>query len=242
MKRITHSVPYLPSGRELCEVPASDPFMAIAIAEVRTMERENPEANRAAVSVVVKDGAVIGIGRNHSVHLTFCPRKALGIPTGQGYELCPSYCHSDGHSEPTAIKAAVAAGHDTNGADLYLAGHWWACEPCWNVMIAAGIRNVCIAEGAKAAFDDAARKDSPLAGKLKRPVAVCVIGDQAAAVCEALSRVGFLASEHLSGCEAILLLPGAPTGAPDVTIPVYDFRDASGYRHAITRLSQELKR
>lgn len=224
------------------EVPVTNPFMARAIAEVNQMERENPEANRAAASVVVKDGIVIGVGRNHSVHSTFCPRKALSIPTGQGYDLCPSYCHSDGHSEPTAIKAAVAAGHDTNGADLYLAGHWWACEPCWKAMIAGGIRNVFIAEGAKAAFDDAARKDNPLAGKLKRQMKICVIGPNADLVSVALARVNFVVAEQVRECEAVILLPGsadAPTTPQG--LPVYDYRAAPDYQAAISRLSQDIQ-
>lgn len=226
----------------LYEVSATDPFMARALAEVSAMERENPEANRAAASVIVKNGVVIGIGRNRSVHPTFCPRKALGIATGQGYDLCSSYCHSDNHSESAAIRAAQSAGHDTNGADLYLAGHWWACQPCWDAMITAGIRNVIIAEGAKEAFDDAVRKDDPLAGKLKRPLRVCVIGTDARVVSEALVRVNFTIAGKTNECEAVVLL----SGAPDVLVKlkgltVYDYRSTSGYQAAIARLSQEIQ-
>lgn len=242
MKQITHQLPYLPEGRTIYEISAIDPFMARAVAEVGAMERENPEANRAAASVIVKNGEVIGIGRNHSVHSTFCPRKALGIPTGQGYELCPSFCHSDGHSEPTAIKAAQAAGKSTEGADLYLAGHWWACESCWNAMIKAGICNVFIAEGAKAAFDDAARKDSPLAGRLKRQMKICVIGTDARAASEALTRVNFAVAAEMNECEAVILLPGSPDVPAKLKgLTVYDYRSAPDYRVAISRLSQDIQ-
>ncbi len=242
MNPITHQVPYLPEGHVLFEVPATDPFMARALAEVFAMERENPEANRAAASVIVKDGVVIGIGHNHSVHPTFCPRKALSIPTGQGYELCPNYCHSDGHSEPTAIKAAAAAGKNTEGSDLYLAGHWWACQPCWDAIIAAGIRNVFIAEGAKAAYDDAARKDSPLAGKLKRRIKICVMGTDAALAVEALARVNFAVAAVTNECEAVILLSGAPDVSTKLKgLAVYDYRSVPDYRVAISRLSQDIK-
>lgn len=242
MNSITHQVPYLPKGRTLYEVPVTDPMMALAISEVAAMERENPGANRAAASVIVKDGAVIGVGRNHSVHPTFCPRKALSVPTGQGYELCPNYCHSGGHSEPTAIKAALAAGHNPSGADLYLAGHWWACEPCWNAMIAAGIRNVFIAQGAKAAYDDAARKDSPLAGKLKRKVKICILGADALAAAEALARVNFVIVDPVSECEAAILLFGAADVPPGPSSRViYDYRTVVDYRTAISRLSQDIR-
>lgn len=242
MKPITHTVPYLPEGRTFYELPSTHPLMGLAVAEVMATERANPEANRAAASVIVKDGVVIGIGHNHSVHPTFCPRIALGVPTGQGYDLCPDYCHPNGHSEPDAIKAAQAAGHGTSGADLYLAGHWWACQPCWDAMIRAGIRNVFIPEGAKAAFDDAARRGSPLAGRLKRQMKVCVIGTDARAASEALLKVNFVIAAKTDECEAVILLPGSPDVLAKLKgLAVYDYRSVSDYRAAISRLSQDIQ-
>jgi len=241
MKKITYQVPYLPVGHELYEAPAGDVFMARALQEVATMERENPEANRAAASVIVKNGVVIGVGRNHSVHATFCPRKALGIPTGQGYDLCPQFCHSDGHSEPTAIAATHEAGGETKGADLYLAGHWWACEPCWKAMIAAGIKNVFLAEGAKAAYDDAARKDNPLAGKLKQPMRLYLEGAQMSEAVTALKIVNFDIVESPDKAEVVALFPGATeVSGAFKGVSVYDYRMLPDYRAAIALLSQDI--
>jgi len=75
-----------------------------------------------------------------------------GIPTGQQYELCEG-CHPKNHSEPRAIADAKKNGHDTKGADLYLWGHWWACETCWQTMIAAGIKNFYLMEGSEKLFN-----------------------------------------------------------------------------------------
>lgn len=39
--------------------------------------------------------------------------------------------------------------------DLYLWGHWWFCEPCWNAMIEAGIRDVYLLENSEVLFNKA---------------------------------------------------------------------------------------
>lgn len=106
-------------------------------------------------SVIVKDGKIIGQGANGSTyHQTHsCRRIELGIPTGQGYELCEG-CSPKNHSEAKAIAAATG---DTTGADMYLWGHWWCCEPCWDKMIAAGIARVYLLENSAVLFD----KSSP---------------------------------------------------------------------------------
>ena len=107
-------------------------------------------------AVLVKDGRMIGRGANGSDYheLHGCERVKQGIPTGQGYELCEG-CHPKNHSEPTAIANAEAHGEDTEAADLYLWGHWWFCEPCWNAIIAAGIREVYLLEGSEVFFNKA---------------------------------------------------------------------------------------
>jgi deoxycytidylate deaminase len=88
----------------------------------------------------------------HELH--GCERIRQGIPTGQGYELCEG-CHPKNHSEPSAIADAVSRDEDTRGADLYLWGHWWFCESCWDAMIAAGIRNVYLLEHSEVLFNKA---------------------------------------------------------------------------------------
>src|ERR1700722_17033833 len=151
MKQIKY--PYIPEGRTILYVPANDPFMQ----EARTyaLAHSLDEAVKTG-SVIVKDGMVIGGGTNGSnYHKTHgCVRKQLGIPTGQGYELCEG-CHPKNHSEPRAIADAKKDGHDTHGADLYLWGHWWACEPCWNAINMAGIKQVYLMKGSEKLFSKA---------------------------------------------------------------------------------------
>ena len=105
-------------------------------------------------SAIVKSGKVVAVGANgsnyHQTHT--CRRVELGIPTGQGYELCEG-CHPKNHSEAKAIAAANAAGIATTGADLYLWGHWWCCQPCWDKMIAAGIQHVYLLENSETIFN-----------------------------------------------------------------------------------------
>ncbi len=143
--------PYLPEDREIMYVAADNPFMR----EAREYARQNALDDTQKIgAVVVKNGEVIGRGANGSdYHKTHeCERVKRGIPTGEQYELCEG-CHPKNHSEPRAIADAKKNDHDPQGADLYLWGHWWACEPCWNAMIAAGIKNVYMMEGSEKLFN-----------------------------------------------------------------------------------------
>ena len=40
-----------------------------------------------------------------------------------------------------------------SGADLYLFGHWWCCETCWNYMIKHKIKNVYLLNNAHNIFN-----------------------------------------------------------------------------------------
>lgn len=143
--------PYMPEGREIKYVPAHDEFMKMAreFAQNHSLDKVMPNA-----CVIVRDGAVIAMGANGS---TFhennpCERIIQGVPTGQGYELCEG-CHPKNHGEQSAINYALLKGLSTQGADIYLWGHWWCCKPCWDAMIAAGIKDVYLLEGSEILFD-----------------------------------------------------------------------------------------
>ncbi len=143
--------PYIPEGRTILYVGAHNPFMQ----EARTcaLEHSLDDAVKTG-SVVVRDGSIVGRGANgsdyHKTHI--CERVRQNAPTGTGYELCEG-CHPKNHSERSAIVDAQAKGHDTTGADLYLWGHWWCCKPCWDAMLAAGIKHVYLLEGSERLFD-----------------------------------------------------------------------------------------
>jgi deoxycytidylate deaminase len=131
--------------------PADNEFMQIAKAFARehSLDKAMPNA-----SVIVKDGEVIAMGANGSTYHdnNECERVKRGIPTGQGYELCEG-CHPKNHSEQTAILEAKSAGIDTAKTELYLWGHWWCCEPCWNEMVSAGITTVHLLEVSEILFN-----------------------------------------------------------------------------------------
>lgn len=94
------------------------------------------------VVYVKNNKVIIGSGHGNDYHLKHgCKRKQLGIPSGQKYELCPG-CDYSSHAEPKAIEKATTKGFDINGADAYLFGQWWCCEPCSSKMVAAGIKNI----------------------------------------------------------------------------------------------------
>jgi len=142
--------PYLPKNWQILYVPEDNPFMLAAREKAL---KESKDKSVQTGSVMVKDGVIIGTGANGSDfhNNNECVRVKLKIPTGQGYELCEG-CHPKNHSEPKAIKDAQDHGFDTQGADLYLWGHWWCCEPCWNAMIEAGIKNVYLLEDSEFLF------------------------------------------------------------------------------------------
>jgi deoxycytidylate deaminase len=113
--------------------------------------------------VIVKNGKIIAHGANgsdyHEKH--GCERKKQGIPTGEGYELCEG-CHPKNHAEAKALKDARAQGltrKDTRGSEVYLWGHWWCCQPCWEKMIAAGIKNVYLQENSQILFNRSHREN-----------------------------------------------------------------------------------
>jgi len=143
--------PYIPEGREIKYVSVTDLHMALAkyYARFYSLDSVMPGA-----AVIVRDEFTLGIGTNGSdYHKTHkCQRVILGCKSGEGYELCEG-CHPKNHSEAKAIRSALACGNDPCGADLYLWGHWWCCQPCWEAMEKAGIKNVYLLENSEVLFN-----------------------------------------------------------------------------------------
>lgn len=147
--------PYIPAGKTIEYVSPSNEFI---LAAKKYAQEHSLDTTMPTGSAVVKDRNVIGIAANGSdYHKTHeCERVKKNIPTGQGYELCEG-CHPKNHSESRAIQNARDNGFDPQGTDLYLWGHWWCCEPCWNSMIEVGINQVYLMEGSEILFN----KDAP---------------------------------------------------------------------------------
>jgi deoxycytidylate deaminase len=147
------SYPYMPEYGQIEYIPADNPYMqqAKSYAHEHSLDKTMPNS-----SIIVLSGEVVGRGANGSdYHETHgCERVRRGIPTGQGYELCEG-CSPKNHGEPRAIADALTRISSVKGADLYLWGHWWCCEPCWRAMQEAGIRTVYLLEDSEILFNKA---------------------------------------------------------------------------------------
>jgi deoxycytidylate deaminase len=144
--------PYMPEGQTLKYASVDDPFMRAA---AQAREECAGDPLYPVGIVLVKDGEVVaraGNGFNRGpgqVHV--CPRIVLECPSGTGYELCTLH-DAPGHSEPMLVAQAKKLGIDPSGADAYMYGHWWACEPCWNALIEAGVRDLYVTDDAHERF------------------------------------------------------------------------------------------
>jgi len=154
--------PYIPEGKKILYVPESNEFMAEAKRVCRELSTDRSIPTGA---VVVRNGKVIGRAANQSaiknpsllkLHKKgLCIRRMLKIKSGEKYWLCPGCASSRNHGETLSVLNALENNSKIEGADLYLFGHWWCCEPCWNSMIKGGIRNVYLLEGSEKLFNTA---------------------------------------------------------------------------------------
>lgn len=137
-------LPYLPGGRQILYVASDNKF--IKAAKNYALTHSLDPAHRTG-AVIIDGGKIIGYGANGSAfHKTNgCERKRQNIPTGEGYDLCEG-CSPINHAEQKAIADVESKGLSCKGADLYLHGHWWCCESCWNAMIKVGIRDVYLSK------------------------------------------------------------------------------------------------
>jgi deoxycytidylate deaminase len=156
--------PYLPEGREIHYVTEENEFMKAAkdVSLELSTDIQHPTG-----AVVVMNGKIVGRGANQAgyknkklidLHLQgMCFRRWLKIKSGEKYWLCRGCSTSKKHAETRAVNNALSNlnrnGQKLENADLYLWGHWWACEPCWKAMIDAGIRNVYLLEGSELIFN-----------------------------------------------------------------------------------------
>lgn len=153
--------PYMPEGRDIKFTNEENPFMKRAL-EVRLQSKDKlfPVG-----TVAVKNGVVIGEAVNKPGYESkllidwhkkwMCFRRWFKAKTGTKYWLCPGCAGSNNHAENRLVKKMQKEGKVEliNGADVYMAGHWWCCKPCWDKMIEAGIKDVYVVEGAKEKFD-----------------------------------------------------------------------------------------
>lgn len=145
--------PYMPEEGKILYESQDNRFMRVARAYARFHSLDDVMPNS---SVVVIDGDIVGIAANGSDYHenNECERVKLGSKTGEDYDKCEG-CHPKNHSEPKAVADALSRidGESLDGAELYLWGHWWCCEPCWNAMLSAGITTVLLLENSEVLFN-----------------------------------------------------------------------------------------
>jgi deoxycytidylate deaminase len=144
--------PYLPPDRRLRYVPADHVHMQ----EARKAREECAGDPLYPVgAVLVNNGAVVaraGNGYNQGAgNIHVCPRIVFECPSGTGYEMCGLH-DAPGHAEYMLMQAAEQGGLDTTNGDVYIYGHWWACEPCWHALIRHGVRDVFVTDDAHERF------------------------------------------------------------------------------------------
>lgn len=153
--------PYIPKGKTIIYAGEENEFMK----EAKILWEKSSCVKHPTAAVVVKDGKIIGKGSNAGEKVNECPR--WGSKTGTNYKPCKEVCKQEGHSEITSVDDAIKNGQATEGADLYLYGHWWCCENCWSKMIKAGIRNVYLLEKSENLFNPEINEEMRNWGKPK---------------------------------------------------------------------------
>jgi dCTP deaminase len=139
--------PYIPKGKEILYIGEDNVFMQ----EAKKILDKSGCVKHPTAAVVVKEEKIIGRGSNSGKKVLECPR--WDSKTGTNYGPCKEICEQDGHSEVTSINDAIKNGEETRGADLYLYGHWWCCENCWNKITESEIRNVYLLENSENLFN-----------------------------------------------------------------------------------------
>jgi deoxycytidylate deaminase len=156
--------PYLPEGREILYVTEDNEFMKAAKQASLDL---STDVQHPTGAVVVKEGKIVGRGANQAgyknkklieFHLNgMCFRRWFKIKSGEKYWMCRGCSTNRKHAETRAVNDALKnldGGSDKlQNADLYLWGHWWACEPCWKSILDAGVRNVYLLENSEVYFN-----------------------------------------------------------------------------------------
>jgi deoxycytidylate deaminase len=144
-----NNLPYLPSGKNILYCSQKNEFMKKA----KEISQENNNAKQQVGVVIVSNGKIISKGNNNSFfHGKFgCLRKLFNVSTGKKYWLCPG-CNDKSHAEAQAINNTQKEKISLENCDLYLYGHWWCCEHCWEKIIKAGIKDVYLLENSTKLF------------------------------------------------------------------------------------------
>lgn len=200
--------PYMPEGYQLKYASVDDPFM---IEAAKAQEECAGDPLYPVGIVLVRDGEVVvragnGFNRGRQGHV--CPRLVMECPTGIGYDLCDLH-EAPGHAESQVLKVARKTGIDPQGGDLYLYGHWWCCEPCWEEMIKTGVRDVYVVDDAHERFSRDNVYAQTLAPSIKTVSLEGFEGDLLEDVVREVGELGLAVVEGEGDAHCVLTSEGA---------------------------------
>lgn len=139
------------SSYTIRHVPLDNVYMA----EAKRVAHDQPVSKQPyqVGSVVVKNDRIIGFANNYNPYHEEqgCERRKLNTPSGQDYHLCPG-CDPQTHSEPRAIQNALDNGFDVTDAEIYMYGHYHACQNCVRAMRDNRIAHYYVVDQAETLF------------------------------------------------------------------------------------------
>jgi deoxycytidylate deaminase len=141
--------PYMPPGCEIVYVKDDNPFIQAA----KKVALESGCVKQSTGAVIVIDNQIVAQGSNAGLRVEVCPRVVEKCATGKGYHHCKETCKQDGHAEEQTAKDFQRKALSSEGAEMFLWGHWWCCEPCWDWIKKIGLTKVHLLEGATEMFD-----------------------------------------------------------------------------------------
>jgi len=155
----------MPNDGKILYVGAGNQFIQAA----KKIAEDSGCVKQSTGAVIVIENEIVATGSNAGLRVEICPRITEKCATGTGYHHCQETCKQEGHAEKVASKAFLnqlinqSTPHQSLRSDagqanqlspsLYLWGHWWCCEPCWDAMREAGINTVYLIENATELFD-----------------------------------------------------------------------------------------
>jgi len=112
----------------------------IARVEQNEADTRGPCAKQTVTATIITPDGRHFTGTNDCLRAQVsCPRDAAGMKTGEGYHLCRDVCQQTGHAEINALRAA---GDAAKGARMVITGHTYACKPCIDACVKAGIVSI----------------------------------------------------------------------------------------------------
>ena len=110
-----------------------------------SVAKKSPCLSRQIGAILVRDQSIVSTGYNGPPRGYYhcsanCPRKQMGLKSGEGLEFCPAV-----HAESNAISNAARIGASTINSTLYM-NCIVPCKNCMGELINAGVRTIVVTD------------------------------------------------------------------------------------------------